>query len=102
MKTTLLVLVGTGALLVLAACLSGCSSREEPHCRTFPVPGGYGYAILYQRDTLIKQPYMPAIGGRQPFRTAREAQAIGELVCRKLHEGHPPTLTPEEVADKME
>lgn len=102
MKTSLLVLVGTGALLGLAACLSCYSFHEEPRCCTFPVPGGYGYAILYQKDTLIKQPYMPAISGRQPFRTVREARAIGELVCRKLRKGHPPTVTPEEVTDRIE
>ena len=102
MRTILLVLVETGALLGVATCLSCCTLRERPRCHTFPVPGGFGYAILYQGDTLIKQPYIPALSGRLPFRTEREAQAIGELVCRKLCDGLPPTVSPEEIRDKIE
>ena len=91
-------LVGTGASLWLAACLS-CASGDWLQCRAMPVPGGYGYVILHREDTLIKQPYVPAIGRRQAFRTEQEALEVGRLVCRKLREGVAPAVTPEEVEE---
>lgn len=91
-------LVGTGASLWLAACLS-CASGDRLQCRVVPVSGGYGYVILHQEDTLIKQPYVPAIGRRQAFRTEQEALEVGRLVCRKLRGGVAPTVTSEEVEE---
>ena len=99
MRTTLW--VETGASLLLAACLFCCSGGGELHCRPMPAPGGYGYVILHKEDTLIKQPYIPAVGRRQAFPTEQEAMAVGRLVCRKLQEGLPPTVTPEEVEEAL-
>lgn len=97
MKTILLVLVEVGALLMLAACLSSCSSRGGMDCRILPVKEGYGYVVLYEGDTLIKQPYVPTVSGRSVFRTEAEALEVGRLVCGKLREGLPPTVTRREV-----
>ena len=66
-------------------------------CRALPVRGGYGYAVLYEGDTLIKQPYIPAVSGRVVFRTEQEALKVGQLVCDKLRAGLPPTVTRREV-----
>ena len=61
------------------------------------VDGGYGYVIRLDGDTLISQPYVPAVGHRSPFRTEAEALKAGRLVCSKLRRGLPPALTREEV-----
>lgn len=95
MNTFSLVRVGTS--LVVAACLFSCSSRGGLCCRALPVRGGYGYAVLYEGDTLIKQPYIPAVSGRVVFRTEQEALKVGQLVCDKLRAGLPPTVTRREV-----
>ena len=53
-------------------------------CRVMEVEGGYGYVVLHGADTLIYQPFIPALSGRLPFATKVEALAAGRLVCRKL------------------
>lgn len=99
MKVVGKLLLGAGASLWLAACLSCSSAGGRLRCHAVPVPGGYGYVVLHRADTLIKQPYVPAIGCRQPFRTKQEALEVGRLVCRKLREGKAPAVTPEEVEE---
>lgn len=61
------------------------------------VEGGYGYVVLHGADTLIYQPFIPALSGRLPFATKVEALAAGRLVCRKLADGQAPALSREEV-----
>ena len=53
--------------------------------------------ILQGSDTLIYQPFIPAIGGRRTFPTETQAKNTGQLVVQKLSEGKSPTLTREEV-----
>lgn len=86
-----------GVLSVVTACLFFTLRRPVLHCEGMRVQGGYGYVVLHGRDTLILQPYMPAVGGGMPFATEKEALKAGRLVCRKLSEGQPPTLSREEV-----
>ncbi|HIZ00694.1 MAG TPA: DUF4907 domain-containing protein [Candidatus Bacteroides merdipullorum] len=90
--------IWVGISLSLMTCLS-CSHAgiDGLDCCVLQVPGGYGYVVRQNGDTLILQPYMPAVGHRQAFRTEAEALRAGELVCRKLRRGLPPTLTCEEV-----
>lgn len=82
---------------LIAVCMSCSSSDGQWTCHTSKVVGGYGYVIQCKGDTLINQPYIPAISGKQAFRTEREALEVGRLVCRKLSDGLPPALTREEV-----
>lgn len=79
------------------ACLSCSSSRDDLHCEAVQVEGGYGYVVLHGADTLIVQPYMPAVGGRKPFTTQDDALAVGKLVCRKIAGGQSPAVSKEEV-----
>ncbi len=83
-------------LLLLFSAFAACRD-EGLHCRVVRVGEGYGYVILQGRDTLIVQPYVPAVGGRVPFTTYHHAQAVGELVCRKLISGDSPAVSRDEV-----
>ncbi|MCD8092488.1 MAG: DUF4907 domain-containing protein [Bacteroides sp.] len=98
----LMFIMKIGVLSLVAACLSCCSGRtgagsNELKCRVMQVEGGYGYVVLHGADTLIYQPYIPAVSGHLPFATKKEALAAGKLVCRKLVEGKSPALSREEV-----
>ena len=84
-------------LLFLCMLLGSCHSGERLHSHAVQVEGGYGYVVLYGQDTVIFQPYMPAVGRRVPFASRQHAQAVGLLVCRKLAERQPPAVTREEV-----
>lgn len=96
-------LVKAGATLWIAWYLlfllwGGMACRDEGwHSHVMRVDGGYGYVVLYGRDTLIVQPYMPAVGGKLPFSSEKHARAVGEEVCRKLREGKPPVISREDV-----
>lgn len=83
-------------LLLLLTALTACRDGGL-RCHVVREGEGYGYVILQADDTLIMQPYMPAVGGRRPFTTHRHARAVGELVCRKLQEGRSPMVSRGEV-----
>lgn len=62
---------------------------------------GYGYVVVYGADTLIYQPYIPAIGEKTAFTSEEDALKIGTLVCRKLAEKQPPTVSREEIVENL-
>lgn len=82
--------------LLLLTALTACRDGGL-RCHVVREGEGYGYVILHADDTLIVQPYMPAVGGRRPFTTRRHAHAVGELVCRKLMSGRSPMVSRSEV-----
>lgn len=86
-------------LAVFLSCCSGHAARggNELRCRVMEVEDGYGYVVLHGADTLIYQPFIPAVSGRLPFATKAEALAAGRLVCCKLADGQLPALSREEV-----
>lgn len=89
-----------GVLSLVAACLSCCLGQKadgELKCRVMEVPGGYGYTVFHGSDTVIYQPFIPAVGGRRPFLTKKDALNAGKLVCRRLAGGQSPALSREDV-----
>lgn len=73
---------------------SGCSGHPSGgdglKSRVMKVEGSY--VILPGEDTLIYQPYMPAVGGYRPFTGKRDALEVGKQECRKLAGGESPAL----------
>ena len=49
----------------------------------------------------IYQPYIPAIGEKTAFTSEEDALKIGTLVCRKLAEKQPPTVSREEIVENL-
>lgn len=99
-------IVKIGVLSLVAVCLSYCSGRtnaagEKLTCRSMQVEGGYGYVVVYGADTLIYQPYIPAIGEKTAFTSEEDALKIGTLVCHKLAEKQPPTVSREEIVENL-
>ena len=58
---------------------------------------GWGYDILADGETLIHQPFIPAIDGNNPFPDKASAEAAARRVIDKLVKGESPALTREEV-----
>ena len=95
-------IVKIGVLSLVAVCLSYCSGctnadGEKLSCRSMQVEGGYGYVVVYGADTLIYQPYIPAIGEKIAFATKEDALKVAKLVCRKLDEKQSPSISKEEI-----
>lgn len=104
MKLVFIVKIGVLSLVaVCLSCFSGCTNAagEKLSCRSMQVKGGYGYVVVYGTDTLIYQPYIPAIGEKITFASEEDALKIGRLVCRKLAEKQPPTVSREEIVENL-
>ena len=89
-------------VLFIAVAISGCrgghtSSASPLECTTYPVEGGYGYVILQHKDTVIKQPFIPAVKGHKAFLTSEDARKTGECVISKLLKGESPVIEIEEL-----
>ncbi len=69
-------------------------------CKAIPLETGYGYIIgTHKQDTLIYQPYIPAVEQRMPFKTVNSALAVASEVCRKIEKTGSATITKAEVLD---
>ena len=58
---------------------------------------GYGYQILEGDKILIQQEVIPAVAGKQSFRTVKDAQFVADVVLYKLLKGDSPMLTVQEL-----
>ena len=74
------------------------SQAESINCFPVEVEGGWGYEIYVGGKKYIHQPYLPAVGGKQPFANKAEALAVGNFVRSKLLRGiTPPSVTTAQV-----
>ena len=89
----------TVLVAVCLSCFSGCTNTDETEftCRAMQAEGGYGYMVLHKGDTLIRQPYIPAVGRKIAFATKEDALKVAKLVCRKLDEKQSPSISKEEI-----
>ena len=58
---------------------------------------GWGYNIIADGKVRIKQEYIPAIPGKQGFKSASDALRVGHLVVKKMTLGEWPTITAHEL-----
>lgn len=84
-------------LIISVACFCWYGNRKKLHCEAVLLEKGYGYVVLYGRDTLIYQPYIPAIGKKATFSTEEDALKVANMVCRKLVQKTPPNMTKNEI-----
>ncbi|WP_321335459.1 DUF4907 domain-containing protein [uncultured Bacteroides sp.] len=48
---------------------------------------GYGYKILQRNKLFIYQPFVPAIGHKQAFRSKEDAYKVGQLMVNRMEAG---------------
>jgi hypothetical protein len=57
----------------------------------------WGYEILIDNKVYIHQEYIPALEGKQSFKSKRDALKTGRAVMQKIKNKKSPTLSKEEV-----
>lgn len=87
------------AVVLLAVGIGAAIPRSQtPVLTTFRTAGGWGYRIGDpDGKPRIYQPYIPVLEERIPFRTEKEAHAVGSLVLRRLKKGRRFTVTCEDL-----
>ncbi|MEA4918236.1 DUF4907 domain-containing protein [Proteiniphilum sp.] len=68
---------------------------------TFKSGNGWGYQISKNDKVIILQPYIPCITGGKPFPDKKSALDIGEIVVSKIRNGGDPSITVEELSEKI-
>lgn len=60
--------------------------------------GGYGYSILQDGKMVIDQPHVPAVSGRNGFKSEEYASITASFAITKLQQGmFPPTISIDEL-----
>lgn len=87
-----------GLLLILSVVgFYWYSTRGRLHCEAVRLEKGYGYIVAYGKETLIYQPYIPAIGKKIAFNKKEDALKVANVVCRKLSQRISPSMSKEEI-----
>ncbi len=98
-KSKRLLFMIVGILLILSAAYFYYKNTHEKvlRCHAMVLNAGYGYVITLGKDTLIYQPYIPAIGGKIPFSSRDDAMKVGKVMCHKLLRNQQPGLNRHEI-----
>ena len=92
-----LFLISSLLLILSAVGFYWYSTRERLRCEVVQLERGYGYIVFYGKDTLIYQPYIPAIGRKIAFNKKEDALKVANLVCRKLSQRISPSMSRREI-----
>jgi len=94
-----IILLGTIVLFGLALCVLTVSTEnnsdyESPYALHVLEQDSIWIYEVYNKESLfIRQEYIPAVKGKQGFKTKEDAEKIGSLVIRKLSENKMPVIS---------
>lgn len=90
--------IATALLSSLAALffIAFFAGRDDSRLETYRSDVGWGYSVSIN-EVVIMQPYIPAVEGRIPFETRRDARRAGEIVLERLIKGDNPSLSLEDL-----
>ncbi len=61
------------------------------------IDDGWGYEILIDNKKIISQTCIPAVEGKQVFKSKKEAMKVGNVVVEKIKKKQPPVITKAEL-----
>ena len=67
--------------------------KTQLRAETIKVTNGYGYEILYEDKILVKQEVIPAIQGKRPFESEKDARLVADEVLKKITKKKAPFVT---------
>jgi hypothetical protein len=93
------------ALLVGSAVIFFMSRSSRPPDQVFlkavPVktPYGWGYDIMADGRVYIHQDYMPAVSGKQGFKTSGDALLVARRAIQKISNNELPSITEKDLEE---
>jgi hypothetical protein len=74
---------------------------DEVFLKAVPVktPYGWGYNIMADDKVYIHQDYMPAVSGKQGFKTPEDALRVGRRVIQKISHNELPAITEKDLEE---
>jgi len=97
--TVTLVLLVAGALFLFVRNRNKLSDQVYVEVKSVQGPLGWGYNILTDGKIYIHQEFIPAVPGKQGFKTEEDALKVGRKVISKIGQKELPSIT---VADLKE
>jgi hypothetical protein len=74
------------------------TGRDDTRLTTFRSESGWGYTISTQdRKVVICQPYIPAVEGKRPFVTRKDARRAARIVKARIDTGKDPSVGTDEL-----
>lgn len=89
-KTNLIFLLGM--FIILISCHTQTKSNNKIYQKIFSKNDHWGYEIYINDKCFIHQEYIPAISGKVPFYTKKDAELVGNLVINKIKHKKTPTV----------
>ena len=62
-------------------------------------PYGWGYNIMADNKIFIHQDFIPAVSGKQGFKTPEDAMLVGNRVVQKISKNELPTISPKDLEE---
>lgn len=60
-------------------------------------PSGYGYKILKGKQTVVYQPFVPALGHKQVFLSEEDAVKVAQLMRDHFEAGENPSVSKDDI-----
>lgn len=90
----------TGFFLLAYSCNlkeSSENNQEKILVEAYEINDGWGYKIIINGTTKIDQPFIPAISGKQSFKSKKEAEKVGSFILKKVKAGKLPVVSRNEL-----
>ena len=97
--------IGIITALLFCSAVIFFVTRTHPPDRVFlqavPVktPYGWGYNIMADDKIYIRQDYMPAVPGKQGFKSSADALLVGNRVIQKISRNELPAITEKDLEE---
>lgn len=86
--------------LLLGGMICGWQIVHADHYRLEVIQvgdDGYGYRIFQYDRPVIVQPFIPALPGKETFRTKQDARKVGNLVLKRVKAGEDCSVSKEDL-----
>ncbi len=89
----------TGLALSVLFLLKYKKREQTPplYSKVIKLEAGYGYQIFMNDKLLVQQEFIPAIKGKTPFQSEKDAEKVAKSVIRKIQGKISPEITLQEL-----